>query len=459
MVSVNFGRSRQNDVYTAGVHGRTPTVPADFAELERRARAKMSRRAWAYIAGGAGEGRTMTANRRALDSWAIVPRVLRDVSERSLQTELFGQTLSAPVLFAPVGAGALAYPDADVHIGRAAAELGVPYIFSNQGCAPMEGVADAMEAVKPGAPRWFQLYWSTDDRLVDSLIRRAETMGAAALTVTLDTTMLGWRPQDLNLGSLPFARAEGIDQYTSDPSFWEIVAERMRDAASTGETAKQEVSLGAIKTLLSIVRNMPELSGVLSTELKGRSTGRKGRSTGLKGRSSGLKERVTKGPAAVQTFLDIYSRPSLDWDDIASLREKTTLPIVLKGILHPDDARTAVELGIDGIIVSNHGGRQIDGEISSTDALVDVVDAVGEEDVKILIDSGFYTGSDVFKALALGADAVCIGRPHMYGLALNGADGARDAVANILAELDLTLGLSGHTSVADLDRSALKHLP
>ncbi|WP_454164371.1 alpha-hydroxy-acid oxidizing protein [Gordonia iterans] len=459
MVSVNFGRSRQNDVYTAGVHGRTPTVPADFAELERRARAEMSRRAWAYIAGGAGEGRTMTANRRALDSWAIVPRVLRDVSERSLQTELFGQTLSAPVLFAPVGAGALAYPDADVHIGRAAAELGVPYIFSNQGCAPMEVVADAMEAVKPGAPRWFQLYWSTDDRLVDSLIRRAETMGAAALTVTLDTTMLGWRPQDLNLGSLPFARAEGIDQYTSDPSFWEIVAERMRDAASTGETAKQEVSLGAIKTLLSIVRNMPELSGILSTGLKGRSSGLKGRSTGLKGRSSGLKERVTKGPAAVQTFLDIYSRPSLDWDDIASLREKTTLPIVLKGILHPDDARTAVELGIDGIIVSNHGGRQIDGEISSTDALVDVVDAVGEEDVKILIDSGFYTGSDVFKALALGADAVCIGRPHMYGLALNGADGARDAVANILAELDLTLGLSGHTSVADLDRSALKHLP
>ena len=427
MVSVNFGRSRQNDVYTAGVHGRKPTVPTDFAELERRAKAKMSRRGWAYIAGGAGEGRTMAANRAALDRWAIVPRVLRDVSQRTMETELFGQKLTAPVLFSPVGAGALAHPDADVHIGRAAAELGVPYIFSNQGCAPMEDVAAAMDAVTPGAPRWFQLYWSTDNRLVDSLIARAEKAGAAALTVTLDTTMLGWRPQDLNLGSLPFTRAEGISQYTSDPSFWQIVAERLK--AATDE--KPEVSIGAIKTLLAIAKNVP----------------------------GDFKKNLTapEPRAAVQTFLDIYSNPSLNWADIASLRDKTSLPIVLKGIVHPDDARTAVDLGIEGIMVSNHGGRQIDGAISSTDALVDVVDAVGGK-TKILVDSGFYTGADVFKALALGADAVCIGRPHMYGLALNGADGARDAVANILAELDLTLGLSGHTSIADLDRTALKDL-
>ncbi|GAA3949799.1 alpha-hydroxy-acid oxidizing protein [Gordonia caeni] len=435
MVSVNFGRSRQNDVYTAGIHGRKPTVPADFAELERRARAKLDRRGWAYIAGGAGEGRTMAANRAALDRWAIVPRVLRDVSRRSLEIELFGQKLPAPVLFAPVGAGALAYPDADVHIGRAAAELGVPYIFSNQGCAPMEDVAAAMDATSPGAPRWFQLYWSTDDRLVESLITRAEKMGAAALAVTLDTTMLGWRPQDLNLGSLPFARGEGIDQYTSDPSFWEIVGERLREA--TGE--KPEISLGAIRTLFSIARNVP---GDL-----------------WKNPQSSLMKRLAapEPRAAVQTFLDIYSRPSLNWDDIASLRERTSLPIVLKGVLHPDDARQAVDLGVDGIVVSNHGGRQVDGSISSTDALVDIADAVGDR-TTILADSGFYTGADVFKALALGADAVCIGRPHMYGLALNGADGARDAVANIIAELDLTLGLTGHTDVAGLDRSALKDL-
>lgn len=426
-VSGGFGRERQNHIYTGGVHGRVPKVPADFAELERRAQKAMSPRGWAYIAGGAGEGQTMKANREALNRWAIVPRMLRDVSQRNLGIELFGQQLAAPILFSPVGAGALAHPNADVHIGEAAAQLGVPYIFSNQGSAPMEDVAAAMEAVKPGAPHWFQLYWSTDDRLVTSLIKRAEDSGAAALVVTLDTTMLGWRPQDLNLGSLPFTRAEGISQYTSDPSFWEIVAERVRAASDE----RPEASLGAVKTLFNIARNVP---GKLLTN-------------------------VTKPEArtAVQTFLEIYSRTSLNWDDIASLRERTSLPIVLKGILHPDDARMAVELGIDGILVSNHGGRQVDGSISSTDALVDIVDAVGGK-TKILVDSGFYTGSDVFKALALGADAVCIGRPHMYGLAIDGTDGARDVVANIIGELDLTLGLSGHRDVADLDRSALKRI-
>ncbi|MCF8608795.1 alpha-hydroxy-acid oxidizing protein [Gordonia sp. HY285] len=421
----NYGRARQNEIYRAGVHGRTPSVPTDFATLEKRAKAKMSARGWAYIAGGAGEGRTMAANRAALDRWAIVPRMLRDTSDRNLEIELFGQTLPAPVLFSPVGAGALAHDRADIHIGHAAAELGLPYIFSNQGCAPMEDVAAEMDSVSRGAPRWFQLYWSTDDRLVRSLVSRAEQSGAAAIAVTLDTTMLGWRPQDLNLGSLPFARAEGIDQYTSDPSFWEIVAERLKGAVSE----KPEVSIGAIKTLFSIAKNVP---GDIRRNLT-----------------------APEPRAAVETFLDIYSRPTLSWADIVTLRDMTSLPIVLKGVLHPDDARKAVDVGVDGIIVSNHGGRQVDGSISSADALVDVADVV-EGRVKVLVDSGFYTGADVFKALALGADAVCIGRPHMYGLALAGAAGARDAVANIVAELDLTLGLSGQTDVRTLDRSVLK---
>ncbi|MCF3938123.1 alpha-hydroxy-acid oxidizing protein [Gordonia tangerina] len=421
------GRARQNEIYTEGIHGRRPRVPTDHAELERRAQRVMSKRAWAYIAGGAGEGATMTGNRAALDRWAIVPRVLRDVSSRSLQTELFGRTLPAPVLFSPVGAGALAAREADVHIGHAAAELGVPYIFSNQGSAPMERVAAEMDRVRPGAPRWFQLYWSTDDDLVDSLLARAEKMGADAVAVTLDTTMLGWRPQDLNIGSLPFARGEGIDQYTSDPRFTEIVADRVR--AAVGE--RPEISLGAIKTLLSIARNSP-------------------------GRL--LKNLTAPEPrTAVQTFLDIYSRPSLNWDDIAGLRDRTSLPIVLKGVLHPDDARRAIDVGVDGIIVSNHGGRQVDGAIGSIDALAAIAPVVDGR-MRVLVDSGIHTGADVFKALALGADAACIGRPHMYGLALAGADGARDVVANIIAELDLTLGLSGHTSVADITREALQQI-
>ena len=159
----------------------------------------------------------------------------------------------------------------------------------------------------------------------------------------------------------------------------------------------------------------------------------------------------------VQTFLDIYSRPSLSWTEIDSLRERTSLPVVLKGVLHPDDARRAVDSGVDGIIVSNHGGRQIDGAISSVDALAAIAPVVDGR-IKVLADSGIYSGADVFKVLALGADAVCIGRPHMYGLALAGADGARDAVANIIAELDLTLGLAGHTNVDELTPEALATL-
>ncbi|GAA1481995.1 alpha-hydroxy acid oxidase [Gordonia sinesedis] len=427
-----FGRIRQGDIYATGIHDRKPSVPTDFGELERRARKALSERAWAYIAGGAGEGRTMDANRAALGRWAIVPRVLRDVSERTMAIELFGDPLPAPVLFAPVGAGGLAHTDADLHIGRAAAELGVPYIFSNQGSVPMEHVAAEMDRVRPSAPRWFQLYWSMDDELVDSLVRRAESSGASAIAVTLDTTMLGWRPQDLNLGSLPFARAEGIAQYTSDDRFRRIVADRIAHPDPTAEaTPRPSPSVGAIKTLLSIARNTP---------------------------GSFLRNLIRPEPrVGVQTFLDIYSRPSLSWSDIATLRDKTSLPIVLKGILHPDDARRAVNEGVDGIIVSNHGGRQVDGSIGSVDAL-DAIAPVVDGRLKVLVDSGIYTGSDVFKALALGADAVCIGRPHMYGLALAGSAGARDAVANIIAELDLTLGLSGHASTADLDRQALQRI-
>jgi len=428
-VESGVGRERQNVIYRAGIADGRPAVPTDYAELERRAHAAMSEKAWAYVAGGAGEGSTMVANRRALDRWKIVPRVLRDVSQRSLAVDLFGQRLPAPLLVSPVGAGGLVARNADVTIGKAAASLGLPYIFSNQGSAPMEDVAAAMDAVSPGAPRWFQLYWSVDEQLVDSFLNRAEAMGAAAIAVTLDTTMLGWRPQDLNLGSLPFARGEGIAQYTRDPRFRAIVDERV--ANPDPDAASPKPSVGAIKTLASIARNAP---------------------------GNWWRNLVDKHPrAAVETFLEIYSRPSLSWADIEDLRARTPLPIVLKGVLHPDDARHAVDIGVDGIIVSNHGGRQVDGAIGSIDALVDVVDAVGGR-TKILVDSGVHTGSDVFKALALGADAACIGRAHMYGLAVAGETGVREVLTNIAAELDLTLGLSGHTDVAALDRGALKEI-
>lgn len=419
------GRARQAAIYRAGAFGRRPSVPTDFAELERQARKRMSKRAWAYVAGGAGSGSTMAANRAGFARHAIVPRMLRDVAQRDLRVELFGQVLPAPVLLSPIGAAQLVHPDADLATGRAAAALGLPYIFTNQGCSPMEDVAAVMDIVRPGAPRWFQLYWSADDGLVDSLLRRAEAVSATAVVVTLDTTYLGWRPQDLNLGSLPFARGEGIAQYTSDPRFREIVRDRVR-AGAPGPAERP--TLGALRTAFAQARNMP---GQWLANL-----------------------RSPKTRAAVDTFLDIYSRPTLNWNDIATLRERTTLPIVLKGVLHPDDARQAVDHGVDGLIVSNHGGRQVDGAIAAIAALPAVASAVDGR-CKVLLDSGIRGGADIYKTLALGADAVCVGRPCVYGLAVAGVRGVTEVLANLVAEFDLTLALTGFRSPGELSPAAL----
>lgn len=422
------GRTRQGLVYRAGVLGHRPTVPTDSAELERRAQAAMSPRAWAYVAGAAGEGATARANRSAFDRHRIVPRMLPGRANRDLSTELLGRRLPAPVLLAPVGAAGLVRRDSDLEIARAAASLGLPYILSNQGCSPMEDVAAAMGA----APRWFQLYWSTDEPLVDSLLARAEASGAEAVVVTLDTTMLGWRPQDLNLGSLPFSQGIGIAQYTSDPRFQQVVAERV--AAKRGREGGDDVkvTLGALRSLLSISREHPG-------DLR-----------------SNLRSPIPR--AAVETFLDIYSNPGLTWERLATLRDRTSLPFLVKGVLHPDDARKAVEVGASGIVVSNHGGRQVDGAIASLDALPGIRAAVGPE-LPVVLDSGVRTGSDVVKAIALGADAVAIGRPYVYGLALAGSDGVRDVLANIVAELDLTMGLSGVGAVDEIGPALLTAAP
>lgn len=418
------GRTRQAAIYRDGVFGRRPCVPTDYASLESAARRKASVRGWAYVAGGAGEGATMRANRAAFERWAIVPRVLRDVSNRDLSVELFGRTIPAPVLLAPVGAAELLHPEADRAIAGAAAELRLPYVFSSQACFSMEVCA----AVMGDSPRWFQLYWSRDEGVVNSFLGRAKAAGCEAIVVTLDTTMLGWRPQDLNLGSLPFSRGEGIAQYLTDPRFRELVRERVQ-AGIGGAAATGRPTLAALKALATMTRKFP---GPFLANL-----------------------RSPEPRAAVETFLDTYSRPSLTWDDIATLRDRTDLPVLLKGILHPDDARRAADLGLDGIVVSNHGGRQVDGAIAALDALTDIAPAVDGR-LKVLFDSGVRTGADVLKALALGADAVLIGRPHVYGLALNGREGARDAVANIVAELDLTLGLTGLASVAEATPEILR---
>ena len=420
---------RQNSIYRAGALGRRPRVPTDFRELERAARRAMSGDAWAYVAGGAGDGATMRANRAAFDRWQLVPRMLRGAADRDLSVSLLGMRLPAPLLVAPMGAAGLVRRGADEMVGAAAAALGVPYILSSQGSSPMEATARAMG----DGPRWYQLYWSTDEALVDSFIRRAEAIGASALVVTLDTTMLGWRPQDLNRGSLPFARGIGIAQYTSDPRFRELVAARVTAGGSGG--SRPRPTPGAVRTLASMARELPG------------------------GFVNNLRSPHTR--AAVETFLAIYSKPSLSWADLETLPSRTRLPLLLKGILHPDDARRAVELGVAGILVSNHGGRQVDGAVGALDALVDVVAALGgpqSTSVPVILDSGIRSGADIVKALAIGAAAVTVGRPHVYGLALDGSTGVRAVLENLVAELDLTLGLSGVRSVAELSPAVLRRV-
>ncbi|AGP30783.1 lactate 2-monooxygenase [Corynebacterium terpenotabidum Y-11] len=409
------GRARQDQIFRAGISGFRPKVPTDAAGLERAAKRRMSRKAWAYINGGAGEGRTMVNNREALDAVRLTPRVGVDRSVRDLSTTLLGHELDHPVLLAPVGAGALVCDDSDLQIGRAAAATATPYIISNQGSSSLEQIVAAMREVDPAARHWFQLYWSTDEKLVDHLIARAEASGAGALVVTLDTTVLGWRPQDLNLGSLPFARGQGIAQYLSDSRFLDIVRERLahRDGSGTGPGGVT-VTPAAVASLMSIVRHHPgrTLRNLLAPEPR----------------------------AAVETFLDIYSNPGLAWDLLGTLKERTTLPVVFKGILHPEDALRAISVGADALIVSNHGGRQVDGAVASLDALREIRGAVGE-DFPLLFDSGIRSGRDVAVARSCGADAVLLGRPHMYGLAVAGQRGVEEVIGNVLAELDLTLAL------------------
>ena len=401
---MSAGRERQAEVFLAGALGRRARVPFDAARLEAKARRVMSAEAFAYVAGGAGAEETMRANRRAFERLAIVPRMLRDVSQRDRSVELFGRRLPAPFLLAPIGVLDLAHRDADVAAARAAASVGLPAIFSSQASRPMEEVAAAMG----DAPRWFQLYWSTVDELVASFVARAERCGCEAIVITLDTTLLGWRARDLELAYLPFLRGRGIAQYTSDPVFQRLVRDR-GPAATAGRP-----TLKALGTLYQLRRNVV-----------------------------GLDPR-----ASVQAFTEIYSRPSLQWDDLGRIRDLTRLPVLLKGILHPEDARRAVESGFDGIVVSNHGGRQLDGAIATLDALPAIAAEVAGR-VPVLLDSGIRTGADALKALALGATAVLVGRPYVYGLAIAGEEGAREVLQNLVADFDLALGLSGCASSAE----------
>ena len=245
------------------------------------------------------------------------------------------------------------------------------------------------QIAETGAPRWFQLYWVNDREICASFVRRAEAAGYGAIVVTLDTLTLGWRPRDLRRAYLPFIRGEGCGQFFTDPVF------------------------------LSRLEKPPE------------------------------DDPLTAAAMMLATFPNL----GLTWEDLDWLRGQTTLPLLVKGVLTAEDAELALQHGMDGIIVSNHGGRQVDGAVAALDALVEVRDALPE--AVVLMDGGIRCAADVLKAIALGADAVLLGRPYAYALAFGGARGVEELIQNLMAEIDLNLALAGGHSLRDLDRSWL----
>jgi len=279
----------------------------------------------------------------------------------------------------------------------------------------MESVAIALGQRE----RWFQLYFSKSYELVESLICRAEKSGYQAIVLTLDTTILGWRTLDLDNAFLPFLYGKGLAQYTSDPVFLKLLQEMPQ-----GGLTNRRFNLRMIAGVLEIYRQFP---GGLRANF-----------------GSDLPLR------AVRKFIDIYSKTDLGWKDISWLRQKTKLPILLKGILRPEDAIKALDCGMDGIIVSNHGGRQIDQVISSVDALSAIKKVVPEE-FPLILDSGVRTGTDVLISLAMGAKAVLLGRPYVYALGLAGAEGVDAYVQQISAEFEIVMRLSGMSSIHQID--------
>ncbi|WP_292602651.1 alpha-hydroxy-acid oxidizing protein [Nocardioides sp. REDSEA-S30_B4] len=386
----HFG-DHQVSIYAAGMlAGQTPAWTTDLASLERHAAEVLPPEALGYIVPSAGGGSTARANVAAFEQWRIVPRMLRDHAIRDLSTEVLGTPMAAPVLLGPVGVQTLAHPEGELASARAAAALGLTYVHSTQAGHSIEQAAEA----NGDGQRWFQLYWPTHDELCESFLSRAQASGYSTLVLTLDTTLLGWRPRDLDRGYLPFLANQGIANYTSDPVF----------SAMLDKPAEED----------------PATAGL--------------------------------------AFAGVFPNPGLSWEQLPWLRERWDGPIVLKGVQHVDDARRAVDAGVQGIVVSNHGGRQVDGAVASLDVLPGIAEAVGEQ-LTVLFDSGVRSGPDVLKALALGADAALLGRPYLYGLALGGQEGVEHVLRCLLAELDLTMGNAGCSTLADLVPDLLTRSP
>ncbi|KAF5360733.1 hypothetical protein D9756_005106 [Leucocoprinus leucothites] len=407
-------------VYTSR-NGPQPLGTVVFEEIEEKAKEKLKEYpgAFMYAAGNAGTHQTYRANRRAFEKYSIIPRMLVESTFRDIRVNLFGKTSSAPLVIAPIGVQSLFHPEGEIASAKAAQALGIPYIMSSGSSRTTEEVAVA----NGGGERWYQLYWPVPGtkEITESVLTRAKAAGFTALVVTLDATIFGWRTHDLNKSYAPGRHGLGAQIGISDPVFM-------------GRFGK--------KPITQTKPQWPYQPDVLDKKV-----------------AEGDEEERERALLGAEWAKECNTHFKT-WGDLEHLREFWDGPLILKGIQHVTDAERVLEYGVDGIVVSNHGGRQLDGAIPSLCALERICKSQRIKEAQrlgrltVLFDSGVRTGPDMFKALALGAQAILLGRPWLYGMILGGQAGLEQVIRHTLADFDNTLALSGYPNLVDFQGKA-----
>ncbi|KAF9130840.1 Hydroxyacid oxidase 1 [Mortierella sp. 14UC] len=395
-------------------------LPISIADLEHNAHTTLALNALDYYRSGANDMQTLKDNQEAYNRYRLRPRILRDVSKVDTQTTLLGHTVSSPICIAPTAMQRLANDAGEKATARAAAKAKKCMILSSWSTTSAEDTIAAGREVPvdlstPGLPLyWFQLYVYKDRAATEQLVRRVEKAGYKALVITVDTPFLGRRLADVrNVFKLPgHMSMANFETKDSKVTMATILDDKESDIADEGIDVSHD-------------------------------------KTGAK--------KVIRQESSLAAYVVSQIDPTLNWSDIAWVRSITNLPVVVKGVLTAEDAKLAADTGVEGILVSNHGGRQLDGVLATIDALPEVLDAVKGRNVEVYIDGGVRKGTDVLKALALGAKAVFLGRPILWGLAHDGEEGVSLALNLLQQEFELAMALAGCCKIADINRDHVQH--